>query len=66
MSQDQDRSQDRILFHLKTRGPQVAADVGARLDMTPAGARQHLLKLEAAGLVESEDQREGRGRPRKY
>ena len=33
MSQDQDRSQDRILFHLKTRGPQVAADVGARLDI---------------------------------
>jgi predicted ArsR family transcriptional regulator len=66
MSQDEDRSQDRILFHLKTRGPQVAADIGSRLDMTVAGARQHLLKLEAAGLVESEDQREGRGRPRKY
>jgi len=66
MSQEEDRSQDRILFHLKTRGPQVAADIGSRLDMTVAGARQHLLKLEAAGLVESEDQREGRGRPRKY
>jgi len=66
MSQDEDRSQDRILFHLKTRGSQTAADVGARLDMTPAGARQHLLKLETAGLVESEDRREGRGRPRKY
>ncbi len=66
MSQDEDRSRDRILFHLKTRGSQTAADVGARLDMTSAGARQHLLKLEAAGLVESEDRREGRGRPRKY
>jgi predicted ArsR family transcriptional regulator len=66
MSQGEDRSRDRILFHLKTRGPQVAADVGARLDMTPAGARQHLLGLEAAGLVESADRREGRGRPRKY
>jgi predicted ArsR family transcriptional regulator len=66
MSQDDDRSQDRILFHLKTRGPQTAADIGSRLDMTSAGARQHLLKLETAGLVESEDQREGRGRPRKY
>jgi predicted ArsR family transcriptional regulator len=65
VSQD-DRSQDRILFHLKTRGPQTAADIGARLDMTAAGARQHLLKLEAATLVESEHQREGRGRPRKY
>ena len=66
MSQDDNRSQDRILFHLKTRGSQTAADVGVRLGMTPAGARQHLLKLEAASLVESENRREGRGRPRKY
>jgi predicted ArsR family transcriptional regulator len=66
MSQDEDRSQDRILFHLKTRGAQTAADVGLRLGMTSAGARQHLLKLETSGLVESEDQRQGRGRPRKY
>src|SRR5215475_11456908 len=34
--------------------------------MTRPGARQHLVKLEAAGLLESEDRREGRGRPRKY
>jgi predicted ArsR family transcriptional regulator len=66
MSQDEDRSQDRILFHLKTRGSQTAADVGSRLDMTSAGARQHLSKLETAGLVESEDRRQGPGRPRKY
>src|SRR6266700_574268 len=66
MSQDEDRSRDRILYHLKTRGSQSAADVGARLDMPSAGARQHLLRLEAASLVESEDRREGRGRPRKY
>lgn len=66
MSQDDTSSQDRILFHLKTRGPQTAAGVGARLEMTSAGARQHLLKLEASGLVESGDEREGRGRPRKY
>ena len=66
MSQEPDRSQDRILFHLKMRGPQTAAGIAVRLDMTPAGARQHLLKLEAASLVASEDQREGRGRPKKY
>jgi predicted ArsR family transcriptional regulator len=66
MSQDEDRSQDRILFHLKTLGAQTAADIGSRLGMTSAGARQHLLKLEASGLVESEDQRQGRGRPRQY
>jgi predicted ArsR family transcriptional regulator len=70
MSQDEDRSQDRILFLLKTRGSQTAVDVGSRLGMTSAGARQHLVKLETAGLVESEDQRqdqrEGRGRPKQY
>jgi predicted ArsR family transcriptional regulator len=66
VSQDDNRSQDRILFHLKTRGSQTAADVGVRLGMTPAGARQHLHKLEAASLVGSENRREGRGRPRKY
>ena len=66
MSQDEDRSQDRILFHLKTLGAQTAADIGSRLGMTSAGARQHLLKLEASDLVESEDQRQGRGRPRQY
>jgi predicted ArsR family transcriptional regulator len=66
VSQDDSHSQDRILFQLKTRGPQTAADASARLEMTPAGARQHFLKLEAAGLVESYDERQGRGRPRKY
>jgi predicted ArsR family transcriptional regulator len=66
VSQDDSRSQDRILFQLKTRGPQTAAEVGARLDMSPAGARQHLLKLKAVGLVESENHREGRARPRQY
>ena len=66
MIQDQDRSQDRILFQLKTLGPQTAGDIGLRLDITIAGARQHLLKLEAAGLVESEDRNEGRGRPKQY
>jgi len=61
-----DRNQDRILFHLKTRGSQTAAEVGLRFGMTSAGARQHLLKLEDAGLVEAESRRHGRGRPRKY
>lgn len=58
-------SRDRILFHLKSRGPQTAGDVAARLGMTAAGARQHLLKLLDDGLVESADSREGRGRPKK-
>jgi predicted ArsR family transcriptional regulator len=66
MSQDDERSPERILFDLKTRGAQTAAAIAARLDMTPAGARQHLLKLEADNLVESYDLAQGRGRPRKH
>jgi len=66
MNRNDERSQDRILFHLKTRGPQTAADVGLRLEMTPAGARQHLVGLETSGLVEGAEQRQGRGRPKKY
>jgi len=66
MDQAEDRSQDRVLFYLKTLGAQTAAEIGSRLGMTVAGARQHLLKLETADLVESEEQREGRGRPRQY
>lgn len=59
-------SDDRILFHLKARGAQTAFDVGAHLGMTPTGARQHLCKLEADGLVESDSRRQRRGRPKKY
>ena len=49
-------SDDRILFQLKTRGPQTAADIGTRLGITPTGARQHLVRLQADGLVEGEEQ----------
>ena len=59
-------SDDRILFHLKARGPQTAFDVGSRFDMTSTGARQHLCKLEADGLVAAEFRRQRRGRPKKY
>ena len=58
--------EDRLLFQLKSRGPQSAADLGSALDMTATGARQHLERLEAEGLVRSETRRQPRGRPRKY
>lgn len=56
---------ERILYLLKTRGPQQAADIGALLGMTTVGARQHLANLEAAGLVRFETAIVGRGRPRR-
>ncbi len=59
-------SDDRILFQLKTRGPQTAAAIGTRLGMTPTGARQHLARLQADGFVEGEEQRQKRGRPTRF
>jgi predicted ArsR family transcriptional regulator len=60
------QSEDRILFFLKSHGPQTAAVLGERLAMTAVGARHHLLRLEELDLVGAEDRRESRGRPRKY
>lgn len=59
------RTRDRILFHLKTRGPQTAAGLASRLGLTTMGARQHLANLQQEGLVEYDDQRHGVGRPRR-
>ncbi|MGY6040632.1 helix-turn-helix transcriptional regulator [Aeromonas sp. AE23HZ002T15] len=56
-------STDKILYLLKSQGPQSAAALGEQLQMTSMGARQHLLTLEAEGLVDFNDQARGRGRP---
>ena len=54
---------DRLLFLLKTRGPQTAADLGTRLQITPEAARQQLLRLIDEGLVRAESEVRGVGRP---
>lgn len=54
---------DRLLMLLKTRGPQVAADVGRVLGTTGENARQQLTKLAAEGLVEARSEPRGVGRP---
>jgi len=55
---------ERILYLMKTRGAQSAGDIGRSLEMTSVGARQHLAKLQAAGLVRYQATALGRGRPR--
>jgi predicted ArsR family transcriptional regulator len=59
-------SEDRVLYLLKSRGAQTAGIVAERLGMTSVGARKHLLRLDEKGLVQSEDQREAVGRPKRY
>lgn len=54
---------DRLLHLLKMRGPQQAVDAGSVLGMTAEAARQQLVKLVSAGLVESFSQARGVGRP---
>jgi predicted ArsR family transcriptional regulator len=54
---------DRLLFLLKTRGPQTAADLGTRLQITPEAVRQQLLRLSDEGLVYAKSEVRGVGRP---
>lgn len=62
---------DRLLFELKSRGPQAVATLAASLAITPMGAHKLLARLEAMGLVDArEDTRDAAeaarvGRPRK-
>src|ERR1700724_664102 len=54
---------DRLLCLLKTRGPQTAADLGTRLQITPEAVRQQLLRLTDEGLVYTKSEVRGVGRP---
>lgn len=56
-------ARDKVLFHLKTKGPQTAAQLARRLDVTPMAVRQHLQALAADGLVSHTDERRKVGRP---
>lgn len=54
---------NRVLFQLKAHGPQTAARVGKRLDITTMAVRQHLSVLQGEGVVEFTDERRKIGRP---
>jgi predicted ArsR family transcriptional regulator len=53
----------RVLFVLKTRGPQTATKMAKRLNVTPMAVRQHLAVLEGEQLVDFTDERPTVGRP---
>ena len=56
---------DRLLYQLKSRGPQAAATLAAACAITPMGAHKQLQGLAAQGLVSSRDEVQGVGRPRR-
>ena len=62
-SQRSTASADRILGLIKRRGPQQARHLARALGVTAEAARQQLMQLAAAGLVASETQKRGVGRP---
>jgi|TARA_Y100000310_G_scaffold341105_1_gene439166 predicted ArsR family transcriptional regulator len=63
MSQ-QKSSQDKILYQIKSLGPQTAKALSRQLGMTTMGARQHLALLEDQDLVKQTDtEKQKRGRP---
>jgi predicted ArsR family transcriptional regulator len=47
-------SSERILYLLKTRGPQRSQQLAPLLQLTSMGVRKHLLTLAAQGLVEAQ------------
>ncbi len=57
------RAEEGVLYHLKTRGPQTAAQIARRLSVTPMAVRQHLYRLKDVGLVDFCDERRKVGRP---
>ncbi|MGM9489450.1 helix-turn-helix transcriptional regulator [Ideonella sp. YS5] len=56
---------ERLLYQLKSRGPQTAATLAAACAITPMGAHKQLQALSAQGLVAFHDEAQGVGRPRR-
>ncbi|MCR9214609.1 MAG: transcriptional regulator [Proteobacteria bacterium] len=59
-------SQDRILYLLKSQGPQMARDIAADLEVTTPGAQQKLAKLAEMELISFKDRIHGKGRPHRF
>jgi predicted ArsR family transcriptional regulator len=61
----EDKGATRVLYALKSTGPQSADTLARRLKVTVVAARQQLGRLLEKGLVAFEDRREGVGRPKR-
>ncbi len=59
------RTRDKVLLHLKKKGPQTASQLASRIRVTPVAVRQHLDTLSEDGLVAFDDERCRVGRPRR-
>jgi predicted ArsR family transcriptional regulator len=57
------RTDERILYLLKTKGPQAASALAQRLRVTTMAVRQHLYRFREDGLVKFSTERRPVGRP---
>jgi len=57
------RTGERILYLLKTKGPQAASALAQRLHLTAMAVRQHLYRFREEGLVKFSNERRPVGRP---
>lgn len=59
------KTREQVLHLLLERGKATIKELAEELGINPVSVRHHLLKLEAEGLVASQDERHGVGRPRR-
>ena len=57
---------DKVLFYIKTKGPQTAAQLAERLDVTPMAVRQHLYQMRNEGLAKVKEKKQKVGRPAQF
>jgi predicted ArsR family transcriptional regulator len=57
------RTEDRILYQLKTKGPDTAGHLARLLGVTAMAVRHHLYRLQRQDLVDYSDERRRVGRP---
>ena len=58
-------TRERVLYTLLKQHRCTINDLAIAVDINPISVRHHIAKLEADGLVDSEDERHGVGRPRR-
>lgn len=63
---DSEKTSGRLLYLLKSRGPQSVSSTAEALALSPMAARQQLENLVGRGLAEHYDQRAGVGRPSRH
>lgn len=59
-------TRDKILETILSKQLVTINDLADQVGINPISVRHHIVKLEADGLVASEDKRHGVGRPRRY